>query len=123
MYFSYDPKMGLDSRAFEQIFFDNTAKKEVVEELLEMLADGSRTFINFGLPISLLVCGENNIIMNKQSSGNKEVHVRHFESMKNLDAKALNAQVVLNGSHTIMGNWGKLHYRFCKLSSNKRLYL
>ena len=122
-YLSYDPRNGWDLKQFVQVFHNNKAKKEKVKELLDYLRAGLRTFKNNGAPISILVCGENNILQNRQETKNKDVAVRHFEGKKNLLKNDLSSNIVFNGSHTIMGNWGKLHNRFCKLSSAKRLFI
>lgn len=106
--------------SIEQRIIDSTQAnrdRELVDGLLaDCQAGGERTINLEGLPIGLLVCGENNLLTNAQSDENR-VYVRHHE----LDGHVFDhVRIVFNGAHTTMGNWGKLNRRFEYLSRDKR---
>jgi len=94
------------------------ASRAIVEEVLTECAPGGiRSFTVGGLSAGILICGENNILVNQQSQGNRCRGVRHFPRTR------LFAHVGLihNGAHTLMGNWGKLNARFEWLSRGRRI--
>lgn len=78
---------------------------------------GGRRFYLAGLDIGLLVCGENNLLVNLQAEGNRCAGVRAHPG-RNLFT---DAAIIHNGAHTIMGNWSKLNARFEWLSKEGRL--
>ena len=71
-----------------------------------------------GIAIGLLICGENNILANKQKEENR-AYVRHFPAANLFQG----VRVLFNGAHTSMGEWGKIERRFEFLSSEKRWLL
>lgn len=71
-----------------------------------------------GRMVGILVCGENNVLRNRQSGGNA-VSVRHHAGAELFE----HAHIVCNGAHTVMGNWGKLERRFEYLSRRGRCAL
>jgi hypothetical protein len=117
-YRAFEPGRGLVGPAIYQLFaYSAEADADRVQQLLDECRPGeSRTFNVAGIPIGLLVCGENNVLCNAQSDGNR-VSVRHGLADSLLD----HVPVILNGAHTRMGNWGKLERRFEFLSRGARL--
>lgn len=79
--------------------------------------------VNSGIGIGILSCGENNILKNSQKHQNKKVYVRYHENEQISLWKKSSIHMIFNGAHTIMGNWGKLDYRFKQLSEIYGLYL
>lgn len=120
-YHVYDRHGGIQPDSYPQVFAGSqeaNAKKNqhLVQDLFSACQkDGSRILTVGGVKLGLLICGENNILYNKQSDGNR-VSVRHHPGSDIFD----DVRVVLNGSHTVMGNWGKLERRFEYLSRDKR---
>ncbi len=103
----------------QSIQFSKEATPEIVQALLNRCEqNGERSISLAGLSIGLLICGENNILSNEQANENK-VSIRHGL------AKQLfgHVQIVFNGAHTVMGNWGKLERRFEFLSGRSRIAL
>ena len=86
----------------------------LVEGLIHLLENGSRSFKISGKTFSVLLCGENNLIKNIQTQSNKAI-VRH-----NYKFDTESYDVLINQSHTTMGNWPKLIKRFKFLSKNKK---
>lgn len=117
-YRAHDAKKGLVDVALIQSF---TTSKNAIRETVETLVDqsqqgGQRTVNVGGIPVGLLICGENNVLANRQSEDNK-VHMRH----KVPGTLFGHVPIIFNGAHTTMGNWGKLEKRFQHLSTKKRL--
>jgi hypothetical protein len=88
-----------------------------VGDLLEACQRGQRIVLLGGFPIGLLVCGENNVLTNIQSQGNRAVLRHHGQGEVFLREKT---RIVFNGAHDPMGNWGKLDRRFELLSAHER---
>lgn len=104
---------------FHQFFStSHEAEKDIsiVVSLNSVLSSGKRDFTIKGKKLRLVICGEQNIIKNIQSENNRPT-IRH-----NLDF-SMNYDVILNPSHDTMGNWGKIHKRFCYLSRDGRYVL
>jgi hypothetical protein len=97
--------------------------KKLAEGFIDELIRTRHFEVN-GAKVLLLLCGENNILKNKQNEGNKVVF--RFNEDKQL-TKRFNdiikqTQIVLNPIHTPMGNQGKMHERRKWLSENNRYY-
>ena len=91
----------------------------VVADLLADCKPGRERTVNLeGLPIGLLICGENNILTNKQSDKavRNRPSVRHHPDANLFE----HVPVVFNGAHFNMGNWGKLSRRCEYLSRDGR---
>ena len=120
-YFAYDKEKGLLQERCRQTFAssgeaEDAKNRELIQDFFNACQkDGSRTLTVGGVDLGLLICGENNILYNKQSDGNR-VSVRHHSGEDIFD----DVRVVLNGAHSVMGNWGKLERRFEYLSRDKR---
>jgi len=118
-YRAFEPGKGLLPVEIRQVFATSEEANKHREKVADLVTDcnpgGERTIVVGGLPIGLLVCGENNILANRQSKGN-EAYIRH-----NLKGALFpHLKVVFNGAHTPMGNWGKLERRFEYLSRDNR---
>ena len=112
-YFVFNPNGLPPTGPFIQLFTTHRdATPEKVKELLQLFVNGERIINIFGLRIGILLCGENNILTNKQSRGN-EPSLRHFDQ-----EWPIVYDVLLNPAHTTMGNWNKLHKRFSLFSSS-----
>lgn len=95
---------------------DTGRKPQLVHELVKQCAKGGeRTIYIGGLALGLLICGENNLLANKQSRRNRG-YIR-FNAALNVFERL---RLIFNGAHTKMGNWGKLERRFEFLSAGKR---
>jgi hypothetical protein len=116
-YLAFDPATGSVSEPIYQRFATSSdASEEAVRELLEECRPGGgRTLHLSGVDVGVLVCGENNVLYNEQTVGNR-VSVRHGLAESLFD----HVPVILNGAHTVMGNWGKLERRFEFLSRGGR---
>jgi hypothetical protein len=105
-----------------QLFIDsNQANREPgrVEELIgQCKKDGKRTIHISGITLGLLVCGENNVLANKQGDTSQvnRAYVRGHDG-SNLFR---HLRLIFNGAHTKMGEFGKLKRRFEFLSSGRR---
>lgn len=118
-YRAFDIESGWEDVRITQKFSNhNNATREKVSALLEQLKPGGiRTIVLRGVPIGLLVCGENNVLANRQSDGNKP-YIRH-----DLPGSIFpHCPVIFNGAHDTMGNWNKLDPRFRHLSTNRRWF-
>lgn len=108
-----------------QIFKDSSEinrNRFCAEQLIHELSS-NRKFNIGGKQISLLVCGEINILKNIQSQGNKvEVRTSDSELARSFDAVLKQANIILNPMHTPMGNQGKMAKRRVYLSKNGRAY-
>ena len=103
---------------YQRFATSRDASRAIVGEvLMECAPGGIRTFPIGGLTAGVLICGENNILVNQQSLGNRCGGVRHFPETSLFEHVGL----VHNGAHTLMGNWGKLNARFAWLSGGGRL--
>ncbi len=114
-YYVFDAKGRLLTTPIEQVVFTSKCPEPAYEALhRETQKGGNRIFTVAGIQFGLLVCGENNLMMNEQSNNN-EVVLRHGLT----GALFPGCGVVLNGAHTPMGNWGKLTKRFEYLSDER----
>ena len=79
--------------------------------------EGQRYFTLDNHTFGLMLCGENNFIANEQGNANHP-KLRYPELGWRDDY-----EILLNPTHRLMGNWGKLHQRFAFLSQNNRLVI
>lgn len=89
----------------------------LVDDLLGEIDAGERTLRAHGRAVGVLVCGENNVLVNEQSQGNRCLGVRGHPGRDLFP----DVDLVLNGAHTVMGNWSKLNARFAWLSTGGRI--
>lgn len=85
----------------------------LIKILLSNLRTGNRCFTINNKKFCLLICGENNVIKNIQADHNRPKVRHNFSFPQNYD-------IIINPSHTTMGNWGKLHQRFSFLSGGNK---
>lgn len=109
-----------------QIFKDSTsisAHPELAEHLIFEL-ETRRKFSIGNKNIAVIQCGENNILKNIQSEGNKTVF--RFENNPKLHHRFLEflnkTDIILNPIHSPMGNQPKMHKRREYFSNNNRVY-
>ena len=109
-----------------QLFSDSkniSTYRELGEHLMLEL-ETRRNFSTANRNVSVIQCGENNILRNIQSEGNRAVF--RFEDDAILSqrfAAFLNkTDIILNPMHSPMGNQGKMRKRRELFSSNNRAY-
>ncbi|RLA09058.1 MAG: hypothetical protein DRQ51_00290 [Gammaproteobacteria bacterium] len=83
---------------------------DLYKSLADEINKGDRTISLKHVEIGVLICGENNILVNKQAKQNK-VKWRYEQPKINWNPK-----IIINPSHNSMGNWNKLNKRFEFLS-------
>ena len=109
-----------------QLFTDSKTIKAYPElgEHLMLELETRRNFSTANRNVSVIQCGENNILRNIQSEGNRAVF--RFEDDAILSqrfAAFLNkTDIILNPMHSRMGNQGKMRKRREFFSSNNRAY-
>tara|TARA_B100001094_G_C18155903_1_gene786425 strand:+ start:476 stop:1246 length:771 start_codon:yes stop_codon:yes gene_type:complete len=97
--------------------------KSLVGEYVKELAT-KRSFNLNKNKCLILSCGENNILKNKQSDGNKVVFRLNNKSIENEFETILeNTSFVINPIHTPMGNQGKISKRREYFSNDNRVYI
>jgi len=115
-YAHFLPSGIVGNSSFTQLFWNgNNATTKHVERLCRMFETSERIIDIAGVRLGILLCGENNVLTNIQSRMN-EARLRHPSL-----AWPFGYDVLVNPSHTSMGNWGKLHKRFSYLSSGNRV--
>lgn len=106
------------SRARE-IEADNAVVKDYLAHL-----NKNRKFITKNLVGRVIICGEQNIVMNHQSEDNRVAfrmpHVK--ELREQFDKIFAETQIFVNPAHTPMGNQGKLKKRREFFSQDNRIY-
>lgn len=111
----------LPLRLYQQFWNCKNATPELVEGLIsECNWKGKRAVHIGGVTLGLLICGENNVLANKQSDDNR-AYVRYSPDSPGATLFE-RFRIVFNGSHSKMGEWGKLERRFESLSANKRWF-
>ena len=109
-----------------QLFTDSKTIKAYPElgEHLMLELETRRNFSVANRNVSIIQCGENNILRNIQSEGNRAVFRFEDDSIMNqrfadfLD----NTDIILNPMHSPMGNQGKMRKRREFFSDNNRAY-
>jgi hypothetical protein len=109
-----------------QLFTDSKTIKAYPElgEHLMLELETRRNFSTANRNVSVIQCGENNIIRNIQSEGNRAVFRFEDDAILNQRFAAFlnNTDIILNPMHSPMGNQGKMRKRRELFSSNNRAY-
>jgi hypothetical protein len=109
-----------------QLFTDSKTIKAYPElgEHLILDLETRRNFSAANRNVSIIQCGENNILRNIQSEGNRAVF--RFENDTILNHRFVdflnNTEIILNPMHSPMGNQGKMRKRREFFSDNNRAY-
>ena len=109
-----------------QLFTDSKTIKAYPElgEHLMLELETRRNFSTANRNVSVIQCGENNILRNIQSEGNRAVF--RFEDDAILNKRFAdflnNTDIILNPMHSPMGNQPKMRKRREFFSSNNRAY-
>ena len=104
----------------EQLFAKSSqAKPEMVEKLLNRL-EGERIVRVKKNICRLVICGKNNMLINRQSEGNR-VYFRFPGQKDKFERLCENTDAFLNPAYTPMGNLGKMRKRWSYLNQNERL--
>lgn len=109
-----------------QLFTDSKTIKAYPElgEHLMLELETRRNFSTANRNVSVIQCGENNILRNIQSEGNRAVFRFEDDAILNQRFAAFlnNTDIILNPMHSPMGNQGKMRKRRELFSSNNRAY-
>lgn len=109
-----------------QLFTDSKTIKAYPElgEHLMLELETRRNFSTANRNVSVIQCGENNILRNIQSEGNRAVFRFEDDAILNQRFAAFlnNTNIILNPMHSPMGNQGKMRKRRELFSSNNRAY-
>jgi hypothetical protein len=101
----------------------NKDKDNLLENYLNILQN-ERMFTVKRKKIRLIICGENNVLTNKQAQSNK-VCLRWDDKKSKTQFQDIvdRTDVFLNPAHTPMGNLGKLKKRWAYLSKDSKICL
>ena len=109
-----------------QLFTDSKTIKAYPElgEHLMLELETRRNFSAANRNVSIIQCGENNILRNIQSEGNRAVFRFEDDAIMNQRFADFlnNTDIILNPMHSPMGNQGKMRKRREFLSDNNRAY-
>ena len=109
-----------------QLFTDSKTIKAYPElgEHLMLELETRRNFSAANRNVSIIQCGENNILRNIQSEGNRAVFRFEDDAILNQRFAAFlnKTDIILNPMHSPMGNQGKMRKRRELFSSNNRAY-
>ena len=109
-----------------QLFTDSKTIKAYPElgEHLMLELETRRNFSTANRNVSVIQCGENNILRNIQSEGNRAVFRFEDDAILNQRFAAFlnNTDIILNPMHSPMGNQPKMRKRREFLSDNNRAY-
>ena len=109
-----------------QLFTDSKTIKAYPElgEHLMLELETRRNFSTANRNVSVIQCGENNILRNIQSEGNRAVFRFEDDAILSQRFAAFlnNTDIILNPMHSPMGNQGKMRKRRELFSSNNRAY-
>ena len=109
-----------------QLFTDSKTIKAYPElgDHLVLELETRRTFSAVNKNVSIIQCGENNILRNIQSEGNRAVFRFEDDAIMNQRFADFlnNTDIILNPMHSPMGNQGKMRKRRELFSSNNRAY-
>ena len=109
-----------------QLFTDSKTIKAYPElgEHLMLELETRRNFSTANRNVSVIQCGENNILRNIQSEGNRAVFRFEDDAILNQRFAAFlnNTDIILNPMHSPMGNQGKMRKRREFFSDNNRAY-
>ena len=109
-----------------QLFTDSKTIKAYPElgEHLMLELETRRNFSTANRNVSVIQCGENNILRNIQSEGNRAVFRFEDDAIMNQRFADFlnNTDIILNPMHSPMGNQGKMRKRREFFSDNNRAY-
>ena len=109
-----------------QLFTDSKTIKAYPElgEHLMLELETRRNFSTANRNVSVIQCGENNILRNIQSEGNRAVFRFEDDAIMNQRFADFlnNTDIILNPIHSPMGNQGKMRKRREFFSDNNRAY-
>ena len=109
-----------------QLFTDSKTIKAYPElgEHLMLELETRRNFSAANRNVSIIQCGENNILRNIQSEGNRAVFRFEDDAIMNQRFADFlnNTDIILNPMHSPMGNQGKMRKRREFFSDNNRAY-
>ena len=109
-----------------QLFTDSKTIKAYPElgEHLMLELETRRNFSTANRNVSVIQCGENNILRNIQSEGNRAVFRFDNDAIMNQRFADFlnNTDIILNPMHSPMGNQGKMRKRREFFSDNNRAY-
>ena len=109
-----------------QLFTDSKTIKAYPElgEHLMLELETRRNFSAANRNVSIIQCGENNILRNIQSEGNRAVFRFEDDAIMNQRFTDFlnNTDIILNPMHSPMGNQGKMRKRREFFSDNNRAY-
>ena len=113
--------------AIKQIFMDsneaNNNENNLIKKYLSKLEE-ERLFNIGNKNVRLIICGENNILRNKQKENNNVCFRIDDNDLNNQFQSIIkDTDIFLNSAHTPMGNLGKLKKRWIYLSQNHRICL
>ena len=118
---------GVVKDMYSHQLFTDSASISIHPELMDHLMldlETRRRFAVANRNVSIIQCGENGILMNKQSEGNRPVF--RFEDDEALNKRFTdflnNTDIILNPIHSPMGNQGKMQKRRELFSDNNRAY-
>lgn len=97
----------------QQFGTGDEARADLIENVSKALEDGTRVVTIKGKRVGVLLCGENNIIRNKN-------HSTPVLRNPDLSWPYHTYDALVNPSHTSMGQWNLLHKRFEFFSSGGR---
>ena len=109
-----------------QLFSDSKTINSypILGEYLMLELETRRNFSAANRNVSIIQCGENNILRNIQSEGNRAVFRFEDEAILNQRFAAFlnKTDIILNPIHSPMGNQGKMRKRREFFSDNNRAY-
>jgi hypothetical protein len=113
--------------AIKQIFMDsneaNNNEDNLIKTYLSKLEE-ERLFNVGNKNVRLIICGENNILRNKQKENNDVCfRIDEDDLINQFQFIIKDTDIFLNSAHTPMGNLGKLKKRWLYLSQNNRICL
>jgi uncharacterized protein (UPF0297 family) len=112
----------------KQLFADSDEANENKDDLLQKFLDALKTKRKFEIRnkiVRLVICGENNFLVNRQNDSKEVNRVEFRDSKLSVQFKSVveNTDIFLNPAHTPMGNLGKLTKRWAYLSKAHRACL
>ena len=117
------PKLSTVKQWFATSEEANINEKNLIEKYLIRL-EKDRYFSVGGKRVRLVICGENNVLRNKQSRGNAVCfRLDDKKSRVKLESILNDTHIFINPAHTPMGNLGKMKKRWKYLSEHGRVLL
>lgn len=113
----FSPSADPEGPFIQQFKSGKTSNKKLVEKILDEF-EQTRVVEANGKNIAVLLCGENNILQNSQRT-NTGPKPRGTDKSWPFSAY----DILVNPSHTIMGQWNLLHERFSYFSGGQKTLL